>query len=320
MTSRKKNKGKERKAKKAEAAKLEAEKAEEVRNSWVGRARGDWEDSRGREFIQCDHGFTDLIPDHSNNVVCLFMDELFMNCLKEDMGKYLNVRDLFLGYNPLKWFDSRAFGMVIIILVSIGTNLLLHNDMSGPLCLAKVIVIIENYDERKNYDYDDIYNFDVVGDYNATINSPDVSTKMRALFVEGSSTNHDLLKFYRKRITCSCLKKMHLEMRKTLPKLGMCYHCEEEKERSLLMVCSRCKIGQYCSRECQIADWPYHKCACDVYFSAHDRHQTIHSLCEAVGSGVDVQEQGRGGGLGGDSALNDAVLQVVKTMGGEFYT
>ena len=75
----------------------------------------------------------------------------------------------------------------------------------------------------------------------------------------------DALKFFRKRTSCSCLKDMHLEARKTLPKTGICYHCKERKERTLLMVCSRCRITQYCSRECQIADWSRHKVYCDEW-------------------------------------------------------
>ena len=44
------------------------------------------------------------------------------------------------------------------------------------------------------------------------------------------------------------------------------------------------------------------------------------SMPQGGSNGMGVQGQGYGGGLGGGSALNDAVLQVIKTMGGEFYT
>ena len=47
-----------------------------------------------------------------------------------------------------------------------------------------------------------------------------VSAKWRDLWVGVSSGRRDALKFYRKRTSCKCLKKMHLEARKTTPKRG----------------------------------------------------------------------------------------------------
>jgi len=58
---------------------------------------------------------------------------------------------------------------------------------------------------------------------------------------------------------------MHSEARKTTPKLGLCWGCEKEVERTALSVCSRCMIEKYCSRECQLADWRDHKEQCDDY-------------------------------------------------------
>lgn len=77
-----------------------------------------------------------------------------------------------------------------------------------------------------------------------------------------SSERRDTLKFLRKRTTCKCLKKMHLEARKTIPKMGLCWNCKEEKNRVSLSVCSKCMVIQYCSRECQVAAWPGHKEFC----------------------------------------------------------
>ena len=95
--------------------------------------------------------------------------------------------------------------------------------------------------------------------------------KRRDLYVV-SSSRRDALKFFSKRTSCSCLKKMHREARRTLPKMGVCWGCLEEKKRVSLSVCSNCMITQYCSRKCQVADWPRHKTKCDVYVKAqqHD--------------------------------------------------
>ena len=87
------------------------------------------------------------------------------------------------------------------------------------------------------------------------------AVKMRELY---RSSRRDVLKYYRKRTICKCLKRMHLEARKACPKMGTCNGCLEEKERALLMVCSRCGVGQYCSRACQVSDWSNHRRYCDL--------------------------------------------------------
>ena len=81
----------------------------------------------------------------------------------------------------------------------------------------------------------------------------------------------DVLKFHSKRLSCACLKKIYSDARKTLPKVGKCFHCGIVKERALLSVCSRCRIAPYCSRECQVADWPKHEMHCDEHVRVHNQ-------------------------------------------------
>ena len=81
----------------------------------------------------------------------------------------------------------------------------------------------------------------------------------------GDNVMRDLLKLYSKRITCSCLKKMYSNARKALPKVGSCGSCDKVMERSSLMVCSKCRVHQYCCKECQVAIWPKHKIICELY-------------------------------------------------------
>eukprot|EP00984_Skeletonema_dohrnii_P001757 scaffold586_cov112-Skeletonema_dohrnii-CCMP3373.AAC.3 len=80
---------------------------------------------------------------------------------------------------------------------------------------------------------------------------------------------HTLVKFYRKRISCSCLEKKYQEV-KTITKMGYCYNpqCEflnGQVERSKTFYCSRCRLAIYCSRGCQKAHWRTHQIACDHY-------------------------------------------------------
>jgi len=127
--------------------------------------------------------------------------------------------------------------------------------------------LLENYGEKK--------------DFMSIINFRDVATKKRDLFIENvdiSMGRRDMLKFYRKRMGCKCLKKMHLEARKTSPKLGECEYCGEVKKRALLMVCSRCMVDQYCSRKCQVADQYEHVEHCDQYVEADVTKVVISSM------------------------------------------
>ena len=78
---------------------------------------------------------------------------------------------------------------------------------------------------------------------------------------------HTLVKFYRRRIPCSCLEKTY-EQVKTMTKMGACYgpKCPSngQVERSKTFYCSRCRCVTYCSRKCQEADWTSeHQTVCD---------------------------------------------------------
>ena len=260
MTSRKRNKGKERKAKKLEAEQVA--KKENARTTWQYWARGEMDlNVGGNCIIQCNHGCNVTIPDDDNHPVCGFMD-VYFTYFMDISSKYMTSLDLLretFNSQPQVWKHDNFREMAINILVGIGTNQLLAKENWS--FLATAIVALENYNGS--------------GDLVLAFNCRGSVIKRRD--IQGGNMR-DLLKFYRKRTTCKCLKDMHLGARKTQPKLGECYHCKERKERALLMVCSRCRILQYCSRECQVADWAEHKGYCEDFVSAHDRHQMTQDM------------------------------------------
>ena len=247
MPSRKRNKGKERKAKKAEMIEI---KRAGIRSMWMGWARGENVLDSGRVITQCNHGCDLNIPD-DNHPVTRFMDAL---------NTVDNLADTFVTHLAV-WNDDRHRKMTRDLMLGSGTTMILSNKVNVLRVsnMACVIMVLENYGGS--------------GDIDSTINSRVVVTKIRDLGVGngGSGSLRDVLKFYRKRTTCKCLKDMHLEARKTHPKLGECTRCEVVKERRLLMVCSKCRYSQYCSRKCQTADWSRHKCNCDIFCDAHQR-------------------------------------------------
>ena len=77
---------------------------------------------------------------------------------------------------------------------------------------------------------------------------------------------HTLVQFYRKQISCSCLDERHEEV-KSITKMGYCSNdnCplpHNAAVRSKMVYCVRCRVNNYCSRECQVAAWPEHKKIC----------------------------------------------------------
>ena len=242
-SSRKRNKGKERKAKQ-----LTKQQFKEVNCFW----------RRLESRFICGHGRALSISD--DHPISSFMDQLCMNLQHKGMTASQTLTNLFETHRHI-WNNESYRKIVLDILVRIGTNLLLvfnndfdEGDHTWTVCIAMSVVLLEHYDGTDDID--------------SIINKRVVLTKWRDLEGKASSGRRDCLKFFRKRITCKCLKKMHLEARR-LPKMGICWHCKVEKERVALSVCSRCMLDQYCSRECQVADWSIHESRCDIYVKAN---------------------------------------------------
>ncbi len=81
------------------------------------------------------------------------------------------------------------------------------------------------------------------------------------------SDQHTLVKFFQRRIPCSCLDDTYEEV-KSITKLGLCFNprcnCPDRLvKHSKTMYCDRCRSVTYCSRKCQKADWSRHKTNCE---------------------------------------------------------
>ena len=139
-------------------------------------------------------------------------------------------------------------------LLSGGTDCLLENmkgndpKLKGAEVNAHMLLFLEGCDFTKEnpFDFPDLAGF---------------FTKHRDL-LEGCKRS--TVRFYHKRIPCSCLDKIYAEV-KSLPKTGCCAHCGQRVEYKALKDCDRCKAAQYCSEECQLSDWSRHKDFCDRY-------------------------------------------------------
>jgi len=155
----------------------------------------------GRVITQCNHGCVLMIPD-GNHPVAIFIDAFFIDCLfgegsslAEGKGKHVvdNLSDSF-GTQLAVWNDDSHRKMAKDLLLGIGTIMILGNEekiLTVPKEIAYAVIVLENYDGN--------------GDIDSTMTTRYVSTKARDL-----RSPRDVLKFYRKRLSCSCLKNTNI--------------------------------------------------------------------------------------------------------------
>ena len=232
MPSRKRAQGKQRKAKAKTAQQQAATSSSTVvvrEKTWGKLAR------RG----QCNHGFVAEIP-ASGHPVSSFLDEYehrfgsaanMMKFLEETHEQHKQI-----------WDNEGHRKMTVSILLSMGANSILRGDkVDFARSLALGTLLFERYD----------------GDFESAFVSA-----IPALRDISGCGERDVVRFYKKRLGCSCLKDKYAQS-KLQPKYGMCIHCKKTFERASLMLCDRCKTTQYCSAKCQRADWKKHKEICD---------------------------------------------------------
>ena len=260
MPSRKKAKGQARKAvkvKKEEAAIAEkVRKIEEIfhrlEQSQIQRLQ------INQSSVPCMHGF-DPFPDDD---ICIkfiraFVHEYF-KCLRKiyeagrkderaDIACLLEVKESTQDEYSDVWNSAAKMKQVISYFLYNGTMLILadKDDYFNSAVIARFFEQWLAYKVYKSQPY---------------IDWPKV-------LEPAGGDEHTLVKYFWRRIRCSCLDKRYKEV-KSITKTGICFnlqcrHPERRVERSKLRCCSRCRGATYCSRECQAANWSVHKELCD---------------------------------------------------------
>lgn len=92
-----------------------------------------------------------------------------------------------------------------------------------------------------------------------TRSTPDPSRRFELM----SADEHTLVRFFKKRIPCSCLDELYKKV-KDITRIGICSNerCGNRIERSSMLNCSRCRKANYCSPGCQKEHWEKHKVFC----------------------------------------------------------
>ena len=152
------------------------------------------------------------------------------------------------------WNDSTKMEMVLSYFLSEGTKTILENDY---LMNVPANSVLARYLEQ----YIAVH----LKQTQALMNWP----KIVESSYEIDSDMHTLIKFFRRRIPCSCLDEEYQRW-KHVTKVGSCFNPQccipsDCVERSKTKYCSRCRCVAYCCRECQEADWWWHKPYCDMF-------------------------------------------------------
>ena len=197
--------------------------------------------------LECMHGVKPPCP-------CVDFLAAFSKSCREATGGGANIiesllagADATMGTYTDIWEDSTKMKIAVSYAVFAGAQRIVRGDLVQPRCYA----VIARYFEQ--------YIAVALDETQALINWLKIE--------EVSSDNHTLVKFFRRRIPCSCLDEKYEEV-KDMTKMGICCNPQCQipynlVERSKTKCCSRCRCVTYCSRECQEADWSRHKPSCD---------------------------------------------------------
>ena len=247
---RKRNQGKARKAAKAKAREEATESNNQVTNQ-QRQSLADRLQTGNSNSTKCYHGF-EKMNKISRDITANFV-EAFHACFQRGSNSVFN--SLVTAENATMeefaevWTDSSKLKSVVSFFLSVGAQHILDDDYDHARDCATFARYFEQYIAVK------------LDQTQAIMNWP-------KLFEAYRGDIHTLVKFYRRRIPCSCLDEKYDEV-KCITKVGICYNPDcrltpsGEVDRSKTMYCSRCRSVTYCSRECQKADWAVHRPSCD---------------------------------------------------------
>ena len=144
--------------------------------------------------------------------------------------------------------DSKKIKLLVSHFLARGTQAILNGNINGARACAAVACSFDNLIEA------------VVASQEP---KPAHTHKIQELYM---ADIHTLVKYLKNLIPCKCLDVKYEEVKSTT-KMGICnsHNCNKPNrrvERSTMLYCARCRNANYCSRECQVADWPCHKDSC----------------------------------------------------------
>ena len=84
--------------------------------------------------------------------------------------------------------------------------------------------------------------------------------------------------FFHRQNSCDCLQEMYYKLKETYERTSWCWNCSKAVDIKLFKECTVCKLANYCSYECAVADWPKHKRICRVITKYRKQKEKIESF------------------------------------------
>jgi hypothetical protein len=201
--------------------------------------------------VQCYHGFVVLTEgDVCGSFIQSFVDEFNAGrekTLSTLVGDFEHVYDATKTKYAEVWNDPDKLQFVASYFLYDGTKLILKGSDYHARCAAVVASFFEQSVKIRFHKTQHIMNWGKVGE----------------LFKGDENT---LVSFFRKRVPCKCLDEKYHKV-KSITKIGFCWNgtCSlpgHVAERSKMFYCTQCRQANYCSRECQVAAWNFHRKNC----------------------------------------------------------
>ena len=204
----------------------------------------------------CDHGFAPLPRGHvCKAFIDTYVREFTASKENSNVNRYKDAHEATKKW-PEVWYNTDMLQLVVSYFLAEGTDMLLkgeddlaHHSAVYASMFEQTLNLFKHWSGVKTCKSQKFRRWDKIG------------------AVSGDTCDeHTLVSFFKKRIPCKCLDKRYKEV-KSIAKMGLCDNrsCplpDNKIERSKLMNCEQCLVAQYCSIECQKADWPLHKEDC----------------------------------------------------------
>jgi hypothetical protein len=203
----------------------------------------------GEHGEECGHGYVKtedhfIIEDFANTFISGSMSVGAAAHILERLQATVPVTEKY----PEVWRDSSKLKLVLSSFISIGTQRVLKGDINGARTFAFLSCHLQEH---------------IAVNLHKTKAIMDAAKVIELASADGRT----LVKYLRKNIPCNCLDEKYEEV-KSVTKMGYC--CNEQcqvprrmVERKTMLYCTRCRLANYCSPECQKAAWPEHKEGCD---------------------------------------------------------